>query len=431
MFAPGLKASAIGRMVYLVVQALRVQGHEVSIVRCESTQVAPDELIDFGVPTIFWAEKNAVRLVMNDCDAPVYHVGDNYLLHEGGLYWLARTRGIVCLHDFFLGNLFLGWTSQTKNFAQSASILSHWYGEEMVDYWERHAASIDFIEKTHRAAPLTEWIASQASAVVSHSTWGMGRVLLSCPGPIRVVPLPYVVPSDICMPTAKVLGHGKRLLLLTIGHVNPNKRAECVIKAIGGNNTLRDCVTYTLAGYIELGMRQHLEKLAAEMSVDLRICGEVTDKELCELLSASDVVCCLRNPTLEAASASTIEAMLAARAVIVEDLGFYSELPDDCVCKIHPENEEADLTAVLLELAADPIRREALGERASAWAKRIFSAENYAQQLIELIPLSRRGELVSGLMDSFAHQLEKWGGAASALSFPETLKNLDVFDVDL
>lgn len=426
IFTPALKLSAVGRVARLVVGALCEAGHTVTVVRTELSDNCPSEIWDFGVEVLSWKAEADVRSLIAEADAVVYQIGDNFLYHAGGVYWLERQRGIVCLHDFFLGHLFYGW-AQT-NSRRAEAVLRQLYGDSVARTFFGHASSPHFIDATHRVAPMTEWIATLASAVISHSGWGMGRVLSACPGPVRVVPLAYQAPPINVPSPAAFLRANRRMRLLTVGHVNPNKRTECVIRVLGSDERLRDGVTYTLAGAVQPEMRHRLEEMAVATGVDLHICGEVSEVELGWLLSAADVVCCLRNPTLEAASASTIEAMLVGRAVIVEDHGFYSELPDGCVCKIRPSHEEEDLRDWLLELVASPDKRKRLGERAEAWARRRFTAENYAAQLVGVVASGQRSMLVSDMMQAFARQLWQWGGAESTLALPETLVPLRIFD---
>lgn len=427
MFAPCPRASAIGRMAQLVVNELCSGGHTVVVVCTESAESRHGEVRDFGVQAMHWTDAGAVQAAIASADAVIYQIGDNFHYHEGSLYWLERQRGIVCLHDFFLGNLFWAWAVPDRD--RSSAVLHYWYGDEIARTYFAHTSSASFIAATHENAPLTEWIASQASAVIAHSGWGMDRVLSACPGPVRLVPLAYEVAPAVGSQSETPIPSAGRMQVLTVGHVNPNKRAECVIRAIGADERLREGTSYTLAGAIQPDMRRGLEELATALGVDLHVCGEVSDLELHRLLGGADVVCCLRNPTLEAASASAIEAMLSARAVIVENAGFYAELPDDCVRKIRPDHEETDLRKELLDLAADPTTRKSLGMRAEAWARETFTAKNYARQLTDLVSLSQRSMLVSETMQVFARQLAQWAGAESMLTLPDTLGPLRIFDV--
>jgi glycosyltransferase involved in cell wall biosynthesis len=210
--------------------------------------------------------------------------------------------------------------------------------------------------------------------------------------------------------------------------VNPNKRIECVLQAIGTNNQLRSQITYTLAGAVELDVQEKLDILAAELGVDLKILGEVSDRDLHRLINQADILCCLRKPTLEAASASAIESMLYGKAVIVEDAGFYAELPDDCVQKIDPNQEIPSLQSALLDLISNPVKRRDLAKRAQEWAKQTFSARNYALQLLELIPQSQKSALLHETLSGFARQLSLWNSSAALLNLPETLEPLKIFE---
>ena len=65
-------------------------------------------------------------------------------------------------------------------------------------------------------------------------------------------------------------------------------------------------------------------------------------------IHTSDFVINLRNPTVGETSATALRAMAAARPLIDDDPGWYSEIPPEAAVKIPPENEEALLDAMRL-----------------------------------------------------------------------------------
>lgn len=426
MMTPGVLPSAIGRMVSMVTRALLAHGHEVLVVRTESAVLKTDEAHDFGAQTVHWLDAATIEQALASADAVIYQIGNYFDYHEGCMYWLARQRGIVCLHDFFLGHLFTAWAQFNRQLANS--VLEYWYGLPIAESYFIYKSSDDFIESTRQHAPMVEWVVSQASAVICHSNWGIDRVLNACPGPVHVVPLAYEGPIGVDAVTRQPASGGCRLQILTVGHVNPNKRADSVIRAIGASEQLRNSATYTLVGAVQSDVRLQLESLATSLGVDLQVCGEVSTAGLAQALQQADLVCCLRRPTLEAASASTIEAMLSGRAVIVEDVGFYAELPDDCVRKIRPQHEEDDLRFQIEDLATDPTERRALGERAARWAQATFTADNYALQLVEIVSGSRRSMLVTNAMQVFVHQLAHWGNSQRLMTLSESIDPMRIFE---
>ncbi|RQX84319.1 glycosyltransferase family 1 protein [Burkholderia anthina] len=404
-FTPGIQRSAIGRMASLVVRELMIQGHEVTIVRTESPRFRDEQTHEFGTSVLMWNEFENVRQNLTATDLCMYQVGDNHELHEGCLHWMPIAPGIICLHDFFVGHLFCGWASSRP--LEAKTVVRHWYGDAVAARFFNYASSDAFIDETSDAAPMTEWISAMALGVVTHSAWGCDRVLAACPGPVSVIPLPYDAPaSDVeSQPPHR---DAARMQVLTIGHVNPNKRVKSVIKAIGSNSALRNSITYKLVGHIQPEKVLSLSRLARSHGVNLVIAGEVDDSVLAEAIAESDVVSCLRWPTLEAASASAIEAMLYGKAVICTDAGFYSEIPDECIFKVSVENEIRDIASCLTQLIHNRQQITMTGEKARQWASATFSAAAYAQSLMEM---ARRVLVAKPVLDacrSFSEISDRW-----------------------
>src|SRR5262245_34687205 len=118
---------------------------------------------------------------------------------------------------------------------------------------------------------MVEWIASMADGVATHSSWGVDRVLASCGGPVDVMPLPYDAPHAVPADTADAPAHADRLMLLTVGHINPNKRVDTVIRAIASSPVLRERCHYHLIGRVEPGTHRNLTALAASLRVSLEV----------------------------------------------------------------------------------------------------------------------------------------------------------------
>lgn len=385
MFTPANTKSAIGRMAALVTRSLTAMGCCVTVVRTESAQLLDSQTHDFGSPVVRWDDQANVRKHIDESDACVYQIGDNYEYHQGGVHWLDTQPGLVCLHDFFLGHLFQGWAQERLH--QANAVLNAWYGEEAPGRFFGHSTSESFIEDTANNMPMTEWICSQAYAVITHSQFGADRVLQSCPGPVRVVPLAYDTGNSQVESAARTStpNTSNTLNLLTIGHINPNKRVESVIKAIGSSRPLREQIHYRLVGAIQPDVAKALDTLASQLGVKLTISGEVDDIELNNAIRDADVISCLRWPALEAASASAIEAMLHGKAVVVTDTGFYREIPDDCAIKISPESEADNLRKALEVLLTHRDLIDNKGASAMNWARETFTPSNYAEQLLEAI----------------------------------------------
>lgn len=424
VFSPLVITSAIGRVTTLVVRALTDLGHECLIVRTEQDALAGSPLHPCGTELISWTDKAEVARVAAAADALVYQIGNNYEYHCGALHWLPNLPGIVCLHDFVVAHLFAGWAQSRP--VEAARVLREWYGDEAAARFFSAKGQQEFMEDASSIHPLTEWICAMAQGVISHSHWGMARVARACAGPVRVVPLPYDAPAAI--PVAGPHAPSDEVVnVLTIGHANTNKRIESVIHAIASSTILRSRVLYRLCGRIEASYALKLSTLARNLGVELIVSGEMDDSGLQIAINEADIACCLRWPSFEAASATAIEGLLYGKAVIVTDTSFYSELPDECVRKIQHQGEVVELKEALEDLCLHPGARHAMAVRGQQWARRTFSAPNYATQITDFAKLAAEASPALQMVSALLTQLRDWGGSSTLLNAEEIAAPLELF----
>lgn len=427
MFTPAFKKSSIGSRAVNITKALLEQSHEVTVISTESDSLPTQEFHDFGAQVIRWNEQQKISEKITEDTISIYQIGDNLDFHEGGLYWLSILPGIVCLHDFYLGNLFFGWARNRHEKAKN--ILSYWYESNTAANFFSHSDSKSFIEATHKNSPMTEWICSQALGVITHSSWGCDRVLKSCPGPVLVVPMAFDPPKETqTLSNTKESHENKNINLLTIGHANPNKRLESVIEAIGSNPILKEKVIYRSVGYASDETKEDLIALASKLGVNFTISGEVSDSELAQAINSCDIVSCLRWPTLEAASGSAIESMLYGKPIIVTNIGFYSEIPDEYVFKVSIENEINDIANALLYSVENRNELFKLGEKAKGWAKNTFNSENYATQIVSLSKELFKISPITKSVEYFTEILESWSTSVRVIENSKTIYPLKIFE---
>jgi len=421
LFSPLANTSAIGRVTALIAPALVDLGHALTLVRTEQRHLLSAQPHACTAPIIEWTDEPAVEEATRDADALIYQIGNNYDFHCGGLHWLSKRPGIVCLHDFVVAHLFAGWAETRRR--EADEVLHSWYGASVAQSFFAARDHREFIDTASRDHPMTEWICAMARGVISHSRWGMPRVLRSTAWPARVAALPYSAPA--ARPAAERSGH--KVKILTVGHANVNKRIESVIRAIGESAELRDRICYQICGRIEPRYALELARVARTAGVRLRVSGEIDDLGLQKAMNEADIVCSLRWPSLEAASATAIEGMLYGKAMVVTDTGFYSELPDDCVCKISIDDEIRELRQVLEQLLADPSACHAMAARAQRWAGATFTVHSYAEQIEEMTRLVRGAEPAVMAAGTLANYMKEWG-ALPELLVDEIVQPLEIFD---
>ncbi|WP_274628436.1 glycosyltransferase family 4 protein [Arvimicrobium flavum] len=401
---PLAQNSAIGRVSAIVCDELAARGHRVDIIRSESRETvdSPHWPTEHKVTTSFEvsfleAEKNYDVVFLN--------VGDNFSFHGGIFEYLRRPTAIGIFHDFYLFNLFNGWRHSLKlSGPQSSREIVAAYGPGAADAALRAVGGAMDVSELASAVPMTEWVAMRCAGAIAHANFYVPRLRASCAGTVDVANLPW--PGREVPPPAQ----GKdRLTVVTVGVVNPNKCVDVVIDAIGQSAALREKVRYVVAGPIDDATRSQLEGKAREQGVQFEALGSVSEDELLQVLGDADIMCCLRRPVLEGASASAIEGMLSGRPTIVADAGFYAELPSQHVVKVPEQVGAADLKNALERLASDPQARQRMGESARAFAAEAFSVSAYVDRLESVVRDQARLGPYLELGDRLAQRLSRLG----------------------
>lgn len=378
-YTPLSLSSAIGRAAVDVADGLQAAGHRLTLVRTERERDPAGPTHPTRLPVRWWQDVSP-REIAIDNDVVLVNIGDNYGFHAGIVSIIDETPSLGIFHDFYLYSLFRDWALERDGtFGLHDAEIARIYGAPQADI-ARLAGHEWPLAEIARRFPMTEWLAARCGGALAHAQFYRDRLEAACAGPVAVAPLAYAPRPVAPLPERA----GAPVTVLTVGHVNPNKCCAEVVQALAGaRDAAQTC--YRIAGPVTPADRNWLEAVAAEAGFGgLHILGAVDDAALVEELNRADIVCCLRRPVLEGASASAIEAMLAGRPVIVADAGFYADLPAEHVVKLPADVPVSALRAALERLIREEPLRRSLGEGARRWALERFDAGRYVETLQEL-----------------------------------------------
>lgn len=357
--SPWNPTSAIASFGLEVTRELERLGFQIDILRTE----VGDALALESLPTsgqVYCAEALHSALVLDHYDSVIFNLGNYYAFHGGALPVLKESAPLVILHDAWMGDFLCSWR--------------HAVGPEA---WRVDGLIADL---GGDASGLTSLCAVASGAIV-HGPHYRDQVEAACPGPVASIPLAYTF-EPIAPP---VLGPG-RLVIATIGHINPNKRADQVIRAIGMSSRLRSNTVYKLIGPIDGEERRRLLELAKHYHAPTpHFTGWLPDQDLRLMMEGVDVICCLRDPCYEGGSASLVTALLSSRPTLVSDQAHYAELPDHLVMKCAPGREAADVIAHLEWVLDHSEQARAMGEAARDFALVTRSPKTYAEKLLQVL----------------------------------------------
>ena len=397
-FSPLSEKSAIGRASTYIVREL-AKGVDVEFWHFDKGPLHPVR----EAKLVYAPSADLCRLT--SFDLVVYNLGNDLPFH-GEIYDVARQHpGLVVLHDLVMHHFFASLYLETRRDPTAyLAEMEHWYGVAGRAAGERSVRGNPVWETNEVVNfPLLERCTEGALGVIAHSEYLLDAVRRTFSGPTRKINLPYGLSAAGSVAGRDSIGvPDDQLMVLTIGHVNANKRVHATLEAMPEGMHL------VVAGPSDPNYQKRLDRIVVDRGLGGRVhfLGRVSDELLHTCLTAADICVNLRWPAIEGASASVIEEMLHGKPVIVTDIGFYRELPDNGVVKIDPNAEHAGLVTALQRLR-DRAERLVLGERAKAYAEATFRADTYARDLTRFGWEVRYAQPLWDLTDRIAHELRR------------------------
>jgi glycosyltransferase involved in cell wall biosynthesis len=302
-------------------------------------------------------------------DVALYHVGNNPDAHSWIVDALRRAPGVVVLHDFVVHHLVAGMTigrrdghgyldAMEAEHGVVGRLLAHGVLDKRIPpLWESRPE--DF--------PLARFVLRHASGLVVHSEYVRERARATGFGrPISLVPHPAWPAPDV---PAERSSSGP--VVGCFGVVNASKRIPELLRAFARVRERHPQATLLLVGPTSPGfdLERRLQRLGLEAGGLLRE-SWVDERRLWALMAGVDVCVNLRHPTMGETSGSVIRSLSLGKPLVVSDVGWFSELPDEVALKVAPGADEvASLEAALeLLLTREDVRVE-MGAAGAALAQ--------------------------------------------------------------
>lgn len=316
-------------------------------------------------------------------DIALYHVGNNPD-HHGWIVEALRDRsGLVVLHEHVLHHLVAGMTiavgdqdGYLRAMQRDAGVVGRLMAHGIIDgvvppVWE--SRPMDF--------PLCGEILDLATGLIVHSqTVADAARSRGYVGPIYRIPHPAWPKPDIALDPALegVIGP----IFGAFGHLNTAKRAPQLVDAFAQVVEQEADAKLLLVGAAseEIHIDGRLAEIEQSYPGSVIRLPYVEEDRLWNLIAGCDVCVCLRYPTMGETSGIAIRALVCGRPLIVSDVGWFSELPDDVAARVAVgEGEVASIAAAMLTLARDPQRHAAMSQA----ARRFAEGEHLVQPVAE------------------------------------------------
>jgi glycosyltransferase involved in cell wall biosynthesis len=407
-FTPLSDKSSIGRGCTAVVRELA----KLADLEVWHSEAGPKHAVE-AKTTYFRDEADPILERLSSFDLIFYNFGNHLPFHREIYLTALQYPGVAILHDFVMHHFFAAYyLEEMRNPERYQAEMKAMYGSRGLAAAKRSLVSPPPVWETDAVTefPMFEKILPGVRGIITHSDFLLEKVNALRSGPARKIPLSLEVSGGATQAERASLGvPADRLIALTVGHVNPNKRVDAVIEAIAAEPRIH----YLIAGPCEPNYRQRLDAMIRKYGLAERVqfLGYVSEEKLKALLTHADICVNLRYPTTEGASGSVIEQMQYGKPVIVTDAGSFSELPPDAVLKIRLQEEQIDLRAALSSLL-DEERRLGLGKRARAYVTSTHRPDLYAKEALRFAWEVRNAGPVLGLADRVSGELARMGVTA-------------------
>ena len=328
-------------------------------------------------------------------DVALYHVGNNPDAHGWIVDALRKRPGVVVLHDFVLHHLVSGITLGRRN------------GNAYLDAMEREAGVVGRLlahgvmdkripplwESRPEDFPLAGEVLRLATGLIAHSGYVEERSRASgFAGPVWRIPHPAWEHAPV--EPAAVDGSP---LIGSFGNVNASKRIPQLLEAFARLRRERPEARLLLVGAVSPGfdLDRRLQRLGLTGDGIVRE-PYVAEDRLWSLMAACDVCVNLRSPTMGETSGSVIRQLSLGKPVVVSDVGWFAELPDEVALKVPVDDAETETLHAALELLArDEAVRGAMSAAARELARREHDLDRAADLYAAALEQSAGGEAVA------------------------------------
>lgn len=328
-----------------------------------------------------------------DYDMALYHIGNN-LYHEAIYHTALRFPGVAVLHDYALAGI-LG--SMTVARGNPAAFVREWGYAHGAEGLAQVRAILDGRASLSPDEPLNRRLIDLSMGLVVHSDY-LRRRVLETRSLANVVRVPMLCvghqPRPLTLQTARrELGLGEDGLYIgSFGFIVPSKQVEPLLDVfvdlLSHFPTVRlFFVGEPLEWYDPVPLIEE-RGLAGKVTIT----GYLPMSTWYTLMAAMDLAVNLRHPTLGETSAAVLRLLGEGVPTIVSDVGWYAELPDDCVVKVKVgEQMRADLHSAIASLLREPEQRTRLGQRGRAYVATHHSASSAAQSYATFLEEVVRG----------------------------------------
>ncbi|HEY5709288.1 MAG TPA: glycosyltransferase [Solirubrobacterales bacterium] len=259
----------------------------------------------------------------------------------------------------------------------------HTYHGHVLEGYFGAAKSRLYLEMERALARVSDCLIGVSQATVDD----LVRLGVAAPSKFRVLPLGLDLdrlaepPGELRAASRAELGIGDgEILLVFVGRIVPIKRLDLLLRALARAREADPRLRLAVVGDGE--ERPELERQAAELGIagDVRFLGY--RRELRPVFAAADLA--VLSSDNEGTPVSLIEAAAAGLPAVATDVGGVREVVSKDTGVLVPRDDATALAGAIVEMAADPARRDRCGIEARKHAIESYGAKRLLSDVDKL-----------------------------------------------
>ena len=353
-----------------------------------------------------------------DFDIALYQIGNN-AYHDFCYETALAHPGVVVIHEANLHHLIAEITIKRGDWDAYMSAVGEEGGPAALEYAQRVRALE--IPPDYEGVPMLRRLLARSKGAIVHS--GCVETELRAAGfagPVARIPHGAWIPETSRLAYRDKLGLDESTPLTGIfGFLKPYKRIAESLRAFRRLLRVEPAAKMILVGEPHPDLPLHGMIQSLGLAPNVRVLGFRPIEEFVGYLAACDIVLNLRYPTVGENSGTLMRALGLGKAVLVSDVGSFSELPDNICLKAPVDAAEEDQIFEYLNLLVSrPDLRRALGAAARAWVEAECTWPKVARRYAEFLEcVARQGAA-------------KPGASAVPLSPAEPLQEIEPVQVE-
>lgn len=324
-------------------------------------------------------------------DYILYNMGNNGVFHSYIYETALEHPGIIIQHDLVIFHFIMRYYKADRGNIYS-SLYSRFSPKDFICFREavrnKCENTIDFASKL----PLNTELLKSGNRFITHSEYTKNKIIAT--GLVDRKDITHINHITLLNNSENTKGISREtlfkkykvptdaIIVCAFGNIIETKlnRETChAIKNIALKFDKKICyVMVGNGGYVDDELEDGLIIKTGYTELD----------EFNSFVNYADIIVNLRNPSLGETSGSMLRILQMGKVCITNNGGWFSELPDDCVCKIELDNIEKNIETALTELLSNEEKCRSMGINAAEYVEKECSPDVICKKMTEFITTS-------------------------------------------